>query len=227
MADRKLDTTTAADGIDVKGDPESLEAAFEQADREIDEALAAERARIEESVSNRDVFVNTLADVPAGARPIAKVRNRPYTYFIFGMVALAVIAYVCWMVRPGYLIGVGIIAALVVGLTFFIDNRPVIDIYEDFVVVYKERDPEKVCIIPNERILYWTVVQQYTSVVEIFIKDEVDPEKTVCVPIHSLNTYKVSGLLDHHMRDKALVEIQREMDRRKREQARRERAAKK
>lgn len=202
------------DGLAAEAAPEEPELTMEQAEAEVDEELARYEAALEAA---QNVFTSSEADIPAGARKLDTVRNRPYTYGIIALVALGVLA----VMFPQFWIALAITAAVAVALTFFAKNDPVIDVYEGFMVCHKSQQPEKVCIIPNERIHYWKVVEAYSSIIQVYFEDPelmhafdglegLEGQQPLrCANVHSLNAFRVEALLKKHYAKKELSEVRR------------------
>lgn len=172
-------------------------------------------ARVDEVlqvIDERDIYDKTVDDIPADAKRLELVRNRPRAYVFLGIISLAVFI----AAAPQYWI---VLSLLIVGclvLFFIAKNEPVLAIYDGFLVCYKRGEPDKVCIIPNDHIIYWQLESGNTSVTQIYFIDETDEDNALCAMIHTLNSFQVSNALDHYYREKALVEIRREVSRRKR-----------
>ena len=163
-------------------------------------------------LGERDIYTQSVSDIPADAKCLEKVRNRPRAYVFFGILALAIFI----IMAPQYWIVLSIVIALCIVVFFLSKNEPVLDIYEDFLVCYKHGDPQKVCIIPNDKIIYWQLVSGNTSVIQILFEDDEDAENALCATIHTINSFQASNALDRFYREKALVEIRREVSRKKR-----------
>lgn len=169
-------------------------------------------------LGERDIYDQTTDDVPKDAKRLESVRNRPVAYVAFGILALVVFI----VMAPQYWIGLTIAIILCLVVFFLSKNEPVLDIYEGFMVCHKKGDPDRVCIIPDERLIYWQLVSGNTSVIQIYFADATDPEKALCATVHTINSFQASNALDHFHREKALVEIRRAVDRSKRLIRRRE-----
>ena len=116
---------------------------------------------------------------------------------------------------PQYRIGLGIAIVLCIVVAVFIDNHPVLDIYDGFIVCYKGDDPERICIIPAEHLIYWSVASGNTSVVQVFFEDMDDSEQALCANVHTINSYQASNALDRYFHEKSYAEIKRQADLRK------------
>ena len=162
-------------------------------------------------IDERDIYTRTAADIPADAKLLESVKNRPIAYVGFGVLALAIFI----VMAPQYwiVLTLTIIACIVV--FFLAKNEAVLDIYEGFLVVHKKGDTDKLCIIPNEHLIYWQLVASNTSLIQIVFADETDPENALSVMVHTINMYQASNALDRYYREKAIVEIQREQSRKK------------
>ena len=160
-------------------------------------------------LAERDAYDKSVADVPAGAKLLESVKNRPIAYVGFGILALAIFIFMA----PQYWIALSIAILACVVVFFLSKNEPVLDIYEGFMVCHKKGDPDRMCIIPDEHLIYWQLVPGNTSVIQIYFADETDAENALCVTIHTINSYQASNALDRYHREKALVEIRRAADR--------------
>ena len=127
----------------------------------------------------------------------------------FGILALVVLIFM----MPQYWIALSLAIVGCVVVFFLSKNEPVLDIYEGFMVCHKKGDPDRVCIIPDEHLIYWQLVPGNTSVIQIYFADETNAENALCVTIHTINIYQASNALDRYRREKALVEIRRAADR--------------
>lgn len=190
------------------------ELTMEQAEAQVDEELKRYEDALEAA---QNVFTSTEADIPAGARKLATVGNRPYAYGVIALVALGVFA----VMFPQFWIALAVMAVVAVGLTLLAKNDPVIDVYDGFMVCHKSQQPEKLCIIPNDRIHYWKVVEAYSSIIQVFYEDPeimhafdglegLEGQQPLrCANVHSLNAYRVEALLKKFYFKKELAEVQR------------------
>ena len=140
------------------------------------------------------------------------MRNRPRAYVCFGILALAIFI----AMAPQYWIALSLAIVGCIVIYLMTKNEPVLEIYDGFMVCHKRGEPDKVCIIPDEQLIYWQLVAGNTSVIQVYFEDEDDPENALCALIHTINSFQASNALDHYHREKALVEIRREASRKKR-----------
>lgn len=164
-----------------------------------------------EVIGERDIYTQTVADIPKDAKLLESIRNRPRAYVLLGVIALGIFI----AMAPQYWIALSIAIVLCIVVFFLSPNEPVLDIYEGFVVCYKRGDTEKVCIIPEDEIIFWQLVSGNTSISQIHFVDKTDPENALCATIHTINSFQVTNALDHYFRDKSIVEIRREVSRKK------------
>lgn len=160
-------------------------------------------------IGEKDIYVKSMADVPKDAKLLESVRNRPIAYVGFGILALVVFI----LMAPQYWIGLTLAIVACIVIFFLSKNDPVLDIYQGFMVCHKKGEPDRVCIIPDERLIYWQLVPGNTSVIQIYFEDESDAENALCATVHTINSYQASNALDRYHREKALVEIRRGIDR--------------
>ena len=163
-------------------------------------------------IEERDIYDKTVADIPADAKLLEAVRNRPRAYVFFGILALAIFI----AMAPQYWIALSLAIVGCIAIFLMTKNEPVLEIYDGFMVCHKRGEPDKVCIIPDEQLIYWQLVAGNTSVIQVYFEDEDDPENALCALIHTINSFQASNALDHYHREKALVEIRREASRKKR-----------
>ena len=163
-------------------------------------------------IGEKDIYVQSVEDIPQGAKLLESVKNRPIAYVGFGILALVVLIFM----MPQYWIALSLAIVGCVVVFFLSKNEPVLDIYEGFMVCHKKGDPNRVCIIPNEHLIYWQLVPGNTSVIQIYFADQTDAENALCATVHTINSYQASNALDKYHRDKAIVEIRRSVDREKR-----------
>jgi hypothetical protein len=162
-------------------------------------------------IDERDIYTSTVADIPADAKLLESVKNRPIAYVGLGILALVVFI----IMAPQYWIALVIAIIACIAVLFLSNNEPVLDIYEGFIVVHKKDEPEKLCIIPDEHLIYWQLVSSNTSLIQIVFVDETDPENALSAVVHTINMYQASNALDRYHREKAIVEIRREQSRKK------------
>ena len=105
------------------------------------------------------LFDKTPDDIPANAVCKKAIRNRPYVYIavmlafiILGAIYLPPIRTICIVT-----------AVLVLVLQFFMKDTPVIEFYDGFVVLHEPRDPNKVAIVPDEKLLNWNIESNHVN----------------------------------------------------------------
>ncbi|MBO4358261.1 MAG: hypothetical protein J5796_00480 [Erysipelotrichaceae bacterium] len=169
-----------------------------------------------------DVFVHTASDIPEGAKKIVSVKNRPYTFGAFGLIALLVF----FIAVPKYWIAYLVTAIAIIAVVMLVKDIPVLDIYEGFLVCHSKDDPDKLCIIADDELIYWSVIQEYSSIVQLFFNDRSNIDNALCVNLHSINSYKVISALEKHYLEKSLSEIRKGVERKNRQKRRAERKKK-
>ena len=162
-------------------------------------------------IEERDIYDKSVGDIPSGVKCLERIKNRPIYYVGFGILALVIFI----IMMPQYWIALSLAIVGCIAIFLITKNEPVLDIYDGFLVCYKRGEPEKVCIIPNDEIIYWQLIAGNTSVIQIMFEDKNDPENALCAMIHTINSFQASNALDHFLRDKAVVELRREASRKK------------
>ena len=111
-------------------------------------------------IEERDIYDKTVADIPADAKLLEAVRNRPRAYVCFGILALAIFI----AMAPQYWIALSLAIVGCIAIYLMTKNEPVLEIYDGFMVCHKRGEPDRVCIIPDEQLIYWQLVAGNTSV---------------------------------------------------------------
>ena len=163
-------------------------------------------------IEERDIYNKSVDDIPSGVKCLERIKNRPIYYVGFGILALVIFIFM----MPQYWIALSLAIVGCIVIFLITKNEPVLDIYDGFMVCHKRGEPDKVCIIPDEQLIYWQLVAGNTSVIQVYFEDGDDPENALCAIIHTINSFQASNALDHYHREKALVEIRREASRKKR-----------
>lgn len=151
------------------------------------------------------VFDQTLADLPAGSQPKARVCNRPYGTTLL---ATGVMVGILWLSigRSTPLVIISIILILLFLATLILTpNTPVFDIYDDFIVAYYHDDNKRICIIPANRLVVWDVHNDESAYVQFLVGDPQLPEDTTqqtVVTVPTINFNKASSVLNKYYSDK-------------------------
>ena len=99
-------------------------------------------------------FNKTPTDIPADAQLKQTVRNRPYITFI---IICAVLAFFAAVIPSARLV-LCIMIAIILVIMMLIHNRPILEIYDSFLVLYNYmdgKDNPKIAIINNEDLVSW------------------------------------------------------------------------
>ena len=105
------------------------------------------------------IFDKTTQDIPANAVCKKKIKNRPYVstaillrFIIRGAIYLPTVRVLCT-----------VLAVIVAVLLFVIKDNVVIEFYDGFLVLHEPRDPEKIAIVPDEKLLNWDIESNHIN----------------------------------------------------------------
>ena len=125
------------------------------------------------------IFTDTPNDIPANAVCKKAIKNRPYimlilmlAFFVIGAIYLPEIRIMC------------IIFAIIViiGGLFIMKDTPVIEFYDGFVVLHEPKDPDKIAIVPDEKLMNWNIESNHINNIYFEIDNGTDfPDTAVIV----------------------------------------------
>jgi len=159
------------------------------------------------SVENENgSFPDSVNDIPAGAKPLKTVRNRPYAYASLGLGVLVLFL----IMAPKYWIMLTITIVLFVGILFMNGNHPVIGLYDGFIVCYSNIDPRNVKIIKDSDLIDWDSSIMGKPYVEFhYAQDGIDKH----LYLMTINTFGVENALETNYDKKSRHYIQTEKSR--------------
>ncbi|WP_058271047.1 hypothetical protein [Olsenella massiliensis] len=163
-------------------------------------------AEVFKPIDSRDMYIWDVNDVMADGKPIKSVRNRPWSFFILGALA---IGFFIWT-GPGFIVVNLILLALLIVLTFVTSNDPVMTLYPDVIICHKWKNPSSICVIPRDKVAYWNSPIGRAAGIQIVFSDPMDEKKNVSITIKTMNSFGVVQLLDKYFYDKSLSRMQLE-----------------
>lgn len=108
-------------------------------------------------------------EVPAGAKLLKTIGNRPYFPYIASMILLGII----FLLLPKRWMIIVTIMAFITLTTFLGENYPLVSFYEGFLVVYSRNidgSPADKKLIPNEDFISWEVLGE-SNKLQLFYND--------------------------------------------------------
>ena len=113
-----------------------------------------------------NLYPTDITEVENDRKPLVSITNRPKDFFIKGNLVL--LAFLAGTIYFGRFIIMCIILMIAANLmVYFAPDHRVIDIYEDFLVIYDPEDQQKCRVFRNEEILTWRILNDENGSVEI------------------------------------------------------------
>ncbi|MBR0229839.1 MAG: hypothetical protein IJL94_00460 [Erysipelotrichaceae bacterium] len=143
-------------------------------------------------------FNKTVRDIPHTAVLKETVGNRPYSTFV----VIASFLFFFGFIMPKIRIPMFIAAAVVFVAMYLFHNKPILKIYEGFIVLYNYmdgKDNPRVAIIADEDLISWD--SKSTIGYNTSFKYR-DGEETKLIGLNSMNFQGCSSAMNKHYHDK-------------------------
>lgn len=151
-------------------------------------------------IESAQAFNKTVDDIPKDVKPLAVVRNRPYSIFITISAVLLFFA----IIIPSSRLVLGIIIAFILVAMMLISNPPILAVYDDFLVLYSYADGKnnpRVAIIYNDQLQSWDS-KSTIGYNTVFYYKESEDEPVKLIGLNSINFQGCASVMNKYYHDK-------------------------